>query len=153
MANTFTQIHLQFVFVVKHRQAMIHSSWKDELCKYITSIIQSNNHKLLAINGMPDHLHILVGMRPTQSISDLMQEVKRSSSKWINERKFTPHKFEWQEGYGAFSYSVSQIQQVNNYIRNQEEHHSRKSFLTEYRELLDEFEVSFDEKYLFKDPI
>lgn len=153
MANTFTQIHLQIVFVVKYRQAMIHNSWKTELYKYITEIIQSNNHKLLAINGMPDHVHILVGLRPTQSISDLMQEVKRSSSKWINERKFTPYKFEWQEGYGAFSYCELHVQQVINYIRNQEEHHTHKTFQSEYVELLKEFNLAFDERYIFKEPI
>src|ERR1700752_208221 len=132
MPNTYTQIHLQFVFAVKHRSNIIHNSWEDELYKYITAIIQNNSHKLLAINGMPDHIHILVGMRPVQSISELLQDIKRSSSKWINEKGFTKSKFEWQEGYGAFSYSLSHVKNVINYINNQKEHHKTQSFKDEY---------------------
>ena len=128
MANTYTQIHLQFVFAVKYRNGLIHSSFKQELYQYISGIIKANNHKLLAINGMPDHLHILVGMRPSQSVSDLMQDIKANSSKWINEKKFLKVKFEWQEGYGAFSYSKSHVQNVIHYIQNQEEKHKVKSF-------------------------
>lgn len=107
MANTYTQIHLQFVFAVKHRDAAIDKSWKENLYRYITGIVQTNNHKLLAINGMPDHIHLFVGMRPTQSVSDLLQDIKGSSSKWINDNKLVKGKFEWQEGYGAFSYAMS----------------------------------------------
>jgi len=103
MANTYTQIHVHFVFSVKYREGVIGVLWKEELYKYIAGIIKTNNHKLLAINGMSDHIHILIGMRPTQSISDLMQDIKGNSSKWINEKKFLKAKFEWQEGYGAFS--------------------------------------------------
>ena len=132
MANTYTQIHIQFVFAVKYRNGLIHSSFKDELYQYITGIIKANNHKLLAINGMSDHTHILIGMRPTQSISELMQIVKANSSKWINEKMFLKVKFEWQEGYGAFSYSKSHVQNVINYIQNQEERHKTKSFQEEY---------------------
>ena len=150
MANTYTQIHIQFVFAVKHRHGIIHQSWKNELYKYITGIIQNNKHKLLIINGMPDHIHILIGMRPTQSISDLVQEIKANSSKWINEQKFTSEKFEWQEGYGAFSYGKSQIKNVIKYIENQEEHHKIKTFREEYLDFLQKFEVDFDEKYIFK---
>lgn len=153
MANTYTQIHLQFVFAVKHRKGLIHSSFKDELYQYITGIIQNYNHKLLAINGMPDHIHILIGMRPTQSISDLLQDVKGSSSKWINEKNFLKVKFEWQEGYGAFSYSKSSVNTVINYIKNQEEHHKNKTFQEEYLKLLDTFQIEFDERYIFKNPI
>jgi REP element-mobilizing transposase RayT len=105
MANTYTQIHLQFVFVVKYRNGLIHPSWKEELYAYIIGITSFHNHKVLAINGMPDHLHIFVGMRPSQSISELLQDIKGSSAKWINEKGFLKQKFEWQEGYGAFSYS------------------------------------------------
>ncbi len=108
MANTYTQIHLQIVFVVKYRDRVIHSSWKQRLYKYITGIVQNNGHKLITINGMPDHIHMLIGMRPTQSLSELMQDVKRCSSKWINESKLIQGKFAWQEGYGAFSYSKSE---------------------------------------------
>lgn len=150
MANTYTQIHLQFVFAVKYRDGLIHSSFKDELYQYITGIIKNHNHKLLAINGMPDHVHILVGMRPTQSVSDLMQDIKGSSSKWINEKKFLKVKFEWQEGYGAFSYAKFQVNTVINYIKNQEQHHALRSFHQEYLEFLAEFEVAYDERYIFK---
>ena len=104
MPNTYTQIHIQFVFAVKYRQGLIKKEWKDDLYKYITGIIQNQGHKLLAINGVEDHIHILIGLRPKQSISDLMQDVKGGSSKWINDNKFTLGRFEWQEGYGAFSY-------------------------------------------------
>jgi REP element-mobilizing transposase RayT len=128
MANTYTQIHIQFVFAVKYRNGLIHSSFKDELYQYITGIIKANNHKLLAINGTSDHIHILIGMRPTQSISELMQIIIANSSKWINEKKFLNVKFEWQEGYGAFSYSKSHVQNVINYIQNQEERHKRNHF-------------------------
>lgn len=151
MPNTFTQIHIQFVFAVKFRNALIHQSWKNELYKYITGIIQKNNHKLLAINGMPDHIHILIGLRPTQSISDLMQDVKANSSRWINQKGYLNCRFEWQEGYGAFSYSKSHLKNVIRYIENQELHHKRKTFLEEYVEFLEKFEIEYDSRYIFKD--
>ena len=150
MANTYTQIHIQAVFSVQNRQCIISDSWKNELYKYITGIIKNNKHKPLAINGMPDHIHILFGLRPAQSISDLLQDIKGSSSKWINEKKFVKRKFSWQEGYGAFSYRKSDIPQIINYIRNQQEHHRRKSFTEEYLELLKEFNIDYDERYIFK---
>ena len=153
MANTYTQIHIQFVFAVKYRQGLINPEWKDQMNKYITEIIQSNDHKMLAINGMPDHIHILIGMRPTQSISDLMQEVKRSSSLWINENKLTKSKFAWQEGYGAFSYSKSQVENVIKYINNQENHHRKQSLKDEYMEILKNLEIEYDERYVFQDLI
>lgn len=126
MANTYTQIHLHLIFAVKYRTWIIEDKWKDELYKYITGIIQSNNHKLLIINGMPDHIHILIGIRPNQSVSELLQDIKGSSSKWINEKGFEKGKFEWQEGFGAFSYGKSQIKDVIKYIENQEEHHKKE---------------------------
>ena len=132
MANTYTQIHLQFVFVVNFRKSLIDKSFKEELYQYITGIVQSYGHKMLAINGVEDHVHVFVGMRPTQSISDLMQDIKGSSSKWINEKKFLKVKFEWQEGYGAFSYSKSHVQNVINYVKNQEKHHAKQTFRDEY---------------------
>jgi putative transposase len=153
MANTYTQIHLQFVFAVKYRAAVIDKSWKDELYKYITGIVQNNKHKMLCINGVADHIHIFIGMKPTQSISDLLQDIKGSSSKWINEKGFIKGKFEWQEGYGAFSYSMSHIQNVIRYIENQEEHHRKKSFLEEYIAFLDEFEIEYNERFIFHEPI
>src|SRR3990167_2739132 len=131
MANTYTQIHVQFVFVVKYRKGLIQTSFKKELYQYISGIIKRHNHKLLAINGMPDHVHVFIGMRPTQSISDLMQDIKGSSSKWINEKKFLPIKFEWQSGYGAFSYSKSHVERVIKYVQNQEAHHQRQTFRSE----------------------
>lgn len=139
MANTCRFIFNLFFAV--NRDGLIHSSFKEELYQYISGIIKANNHKLLAINGMSDHIHILIGMRPTQSISDLMQIIKANSSKWINEKKFLKIKFEWQEGYGAFSYSKSHVQNVINYIQNQEERHRTKSFQEEYLEFLEAFEV------------
>jgi len=151
MANSYTQIHIQAVFVVKYRAAVISYSWKDELYKYITGIVQAHGHKMIIINGMPDHIHVLLGMRPTQSLSDLMQDIKGSSSKWINERRFTKTRFEWQPGYGAFSYSKSELQNVIDYIKNQENHHRKKSFMEEYRGLLNEFLIDFDERYLFRE--
>ena len=149
MANTYTQIHIQAVFVVKNRASLIDPAWEVDLYKYITGIVQMHGHKMLAINGMPDHLHILFGMRPSQSLSDLLQDVKGSSSKWINDQGWTPQKFAWQPGYGAFSYTQSLVPRVIAYIRRQKEHHRRKTFLEEYREYLDAFEIDYDERYLF----
>lgn len=153
MSNTYTQIHIKFVFAVKYRNGLIHSSFKQELYQYISGIIKANNHKLLAINGMSDHLHILIGMRPSQSVSDLIQNIKSNSSKWINEKKFLKVKFEWQEGYGAFSYSKSHVQNVIRYIQNQEKNHKVKSFNEEYLDFLNAFEIDYDERYVFKDLI
>ena len=153
MANTYTQIHLQLVFAVKFRKCLIENSWKDELYKYITGIISSNAHKVLAIGGVSDHIHILIGMRPTQAVSDLLKEVKGSSSKWINERRFLTQHFEWQEGFGAFSYAKSDLPKVISYIQHQEEHHRRKSFKEEYEEMLKEFHVDYDQRYILKNPI
>lgn len=150
MANTYTQIHIQLVFVVQNRDCVIMHSWKDELYKYITGIIQNNQHKVLAINGMPDHVHVLIGMRPTQSLSELMQDIKGDSSKWINQTGYVKGRFSWQEGYGAFSYSKSHVNNVINYIKNQEEHHRKQSFQEEYLEFLEKFEVDYDARYVFK---
>jgi REP element-mobilizing transposase RayT len=134
----------------KKRTGLIQKEWKDELYKYITGIIQKQDHKLLAINGMPDHLHVFFGMRPIQSLSDLMQDIKGSSSKWINEKKFIKDKFEWQEGYGAFSYSKSQTSRVIAYVQNQEVHHQKITFLEEYIKFFKKYEVDYDERYIFK---
>ena len=151
MANTYTQIHIQAVFAVKYRIGIIQKNWKDELFKYITGIIRENDHRLLAINGMPDHVHVFFGMRPAQSLSDLLQVIKANSSKWINERGFVKGRFEWQQGFGAFSYSKSQISDVISYIQNQETHHQKRTFLDEYRNLLEEFDVEYDSRYIFKE--
>jgi REP element-mobilizing transposase RayT len=150
MANTYTQIHIHLVFVVQNRACVIDNRWKDDLYKYITGIVQKNEHKLLAINGMPDHIHILIGMRPSQSLSDLMQDIKGSSSRWINENRFLSTRFSWQEGYGAFSHSKSHVNRVIQYIKNQEKHHQQKTFINEFKDILDQFKVEYDEKYIFK---
>ncbi len=150
MANTYTQIHLQVIFAVKKRTGLIQKEWKKELYKYITGIIQAQDHKLLAINGMPDHLHVFFGMRPIQSLSDLMQEIKQDSSNWINQKKFIKERFEWQQGFGAFSYSKSQASGVIAYVQNQEVHHRKITFLEEYKKFLEKFEVDYDERYIFK---
>lgn len=150
MPNTYTQIHMHAVFAVKARAGLIQSEWKNDLYKYITGIVQHYSHKLLAINGMPDHVHVFFGMRPNQSLSDLMQDIKTGSSKWINDQKFVKGRFEWQQGYGAFSYSKSQASRVIAYIQNQEIHHRKKTFIEEYKEYLKKFEVDYDERYIFK---
>jgi putative transposase len=150
MANTYTQIHIQFVFAVKYRDGVIGESWEADLHKYMTGIVQNYDHKVLAINGMPDHVHIFVGMRPTQAPSDLMEEVKGSSSKWINEQNFLKTKFAWQSGFSAFSYTKSDVDKVINYVLNQKEHHKKVSFLDEYRLILTNLKIDFDEKYIFK---
>lgn len=150
MANTYSQIHIQVVFAVKNRASLIRPEWKNDLYKYITGIIQNRGHKLLAINGVADHIHIFFGLRPFQSLSDLMKETKTGSMNWINESGFTKSKFLWQNGYGAFSYSMSHVPHVIKYIQNQEEHHKKKTFLKEYTEMLEKFQVPFEERYLFK---
>ena len=126
-------------------------SWEAELYKYITGIVQNNDHKLLAINGVPNHLHFLIGMRPIQALSDLMQDVKRDSSIWINENQFTKGKFSWQEGHGAFSYSRSHLPKVIPYIERQKLHHKKITFVEEYKQLLQKFEIPYDERYIFKE--
>jgi REP-associated tyrosine transposase len=151
MANTFTQIYLHLIFAVQNRGSLVSPDWRDELYKYITGIIQNNDHKLIAISGMPDHLHIAIGYKPHQLIPDLLQDIKGSSSKWINEKKLVKGKFTWQAGYGAFSFSHSQIDKVVKYINNQEQHHKKKTFREEYVELLEKYNVSYNEKYILKE--
>ena len=150
MANTYTQIHIQAVFAVQERNCIIRQAWKDELYKYISGIVHKNGHKMLVINGMPDHIHVFFGMRPSQSLSELMQDIKGDSSKWINQKGFIKSHFSWQEGYGAFSYSKSSVDNVIDYIKKQAIHHRKKTFIEEYREFLDKFEIDFDERYIFK---
>jgi|SRR5581483_298402 len=150
MPNTYTQIHLQCVFAVKYRASVIQPNWKERLHQYITGIVQNQGHKMIAINSMPDHMHLFFGLRPNQSLSDLMRIVKGDSSEWINNQKFNPSAFRWQEGYGAFSYSRSQIKVVSEYIANQEEHHKKRTFLEKYKQFLEQFEVGYDERYIFK---
>jgi REP element-mobilizing transposase RayT len=150
MSGTFSQIYIQVVFAVQNRQNLIQDEWKHELYKYIAGIIHAKNQKSIIINGMPDHIHIFFGLKPSLAISDLVRDIKNNSSNFINERKLVIGKFFWQEGYSAFSYSYSQINRVYNYILNQEKHHKRKTFMEEYKELLDKFHVEYDDKYLFE---
>ena len=150
MANTYTQLHIQFIFAVKYRAALIQPVWKESLHKYITGIFQNNKHKMLQVNSMPDHIHILIGLHEEQSISSIIQNVKTESSKWINKQGLTPSKFSWQQGYGAFSYSKSHLPAVIRYIQQQERHHKRRSFLDEYKLFLKAFGVDYDERYIFK---
>ena len=149
MANTYTQIHIQVVFAVQNRLCLISDKWQDELYKYISGIVNNNGHKMLAINGMPDHVHVFFGMRPSQSLSDLMQDIKGNSSKWINQKRFVIGRFAWQEGYGGFSYCRSEVQNVINHINNQKEHHARGSFVDEYIGVLKENEIEYDDRYVF----
>lgn len=150
MANTYTQLYIQFVFAVKHRQSLIHKEWKNELYKYITGIVQNNKSKMLSINGMPDHIHIFIGYKPSVSIPDLVKDIKVASSSLINDKHWTNHRFNWQEGYGAFSYRLRDIDEICRYIQNQEIHHQKKTFRQEYFEVLKDFDVEYEEKYLFE---
>ena len=150
MANTYSQIHIQTVFAVQNRLSLINNEWKDRLYHYLTAILQNKGHKMLAIGGMPDHVHLFFGFRPDDSLSLLVQELKRCSTLWIKDNRLVKACFCWQEGYGAFSYSKSQIPMVCNYIARQEEHHRRKSFVSEYIEILERFGVEYDQRYVFK---
>jgi REP element-mobilizing transposase RayT len=150
MANAYTQIYLHLVFSPMRHEKVIPQKHKEELQKYTTGIIQNRKHKLLAINFMSDHIHILIGYNPSQPLPDLVRDIKSISSKFINENKWMPGRYQWQEGYGSFSYSRSQIDDVINYINSQEEHHKKMSFKEEYVRLLDKYEVDYDPKYLFE---
>ena len=150
MANTYTQIYLHVVFAVEGRQNLIAPAHNDELQKYITGIVTAQKHKLIAINNMPDHLHLLIGLRPDAALSDLVRDVKAGSSKFVNEKHWLVGRFSWQEGFGAFSYSRSQLGTVIRYIENQPKHHAKKSFREEYLEMLEKFGVEYDPRYVFK---
>lgn len=150
MANTYTRIYLQLVFSPKGRENIIPVKHKEELQKYTTGIVQNRKHKLLAINFMPDHVHIFIGYQPSQPLPDLLRDIKADTSKFINDKKWLPGKFSWQEGYGAFSYSHSQINDVIHYVNEQAKHHQRASFKEEYLRLLERFDVEYDPKYLFE---
>ncbi len=150
MPGTFSQIYLQIVFAVKGRANLIEAGWKTELHKYIAGIIKGKGQKPIIVNGMPDHIHIFVGLKPVMPISDLVRDIKNNASNFINDHGFVKGKFAWQEGYGVFSYSYSHIGNVYDYILKQEKHHQKKTFKEEYLGLLKKFEVEFDEKYLFE---
>ena len=150
MPNTYTQLHVQYVFAVKYREAVLNTKWDEDLRKYITGIFQTNGHKMLAINNVDDHIHIFGGLNPKQSISELMRLTKCDSSEWINKKRLTKHKFHWQEGYSAFSYNRGDLDRIYKYVMNQQEHHKTISLPDEQKALLTEFEVEYNERYLFQ---
>ena len=150
MANTFSQIYIQTVFAVSGRDSLIRPEFKEELYKYITGIVRNDGHKLISINGMPDHVHILIGLKPAMALSDLVRDIKADSSNSINKNKWVRGKFSWQEGYGAFSYGHSQLDTIIRYIQNQERHHQRRSFKSEYLSFLRKFDIAFEDKYVFE---
>jgi putative transposase len=150
MPGTFHQIYIQIVFAVKGRENLVRDNWKTELHKYIAGIVKGKGQKSIIVNGMSDHIHPFVGLKPVMPISDFVRDMKNNSSNFINDRKLVKGKFEWQEGYGAFSYSHSHIGKVYDYILNQEIHHKKKTFRQEYLQFLKKFEVEYDEKYLFE---
>lgn len=153
MANTYHQIYLQIVFAVKYRTALLEDSWRSKLFAFIGNLINENNAKTIIVNGVEDHVHCLITIKPTICISDLMKVVKAKSSKYINDNQLTQSKFSWQVGYGVFSYSQSQIDSVYKYINNQKEHHKKESFNKEYLNFLNKFNVQYHEKYIFEDLI
>ena len=149
MADTYSQIYIQIVFAVKGRANLISTQWKEELYKYIAGIISNEGQKLIAINGMPDHIHVLIGLKPNVALSDIVRDIKANSSRFINEKRWVSGKFEWQTGFGAFSYSHSQLSNVIRYILNQEEHHKVKTFREEYVDFLKLFDIKFKNEFIF----
>ena len=150
MAGTFSQIYIQYVFSVWGRENLLQKPWRDEVFKYISGIIKGKNQKTIIVNGVSDHVHVFVGLKPAMNISELVRDIKNNSSNFINEQKFLRGKFSWQEGYGVFSYAHSQIQNVYQYIENQEEHHNKRTFKEEYIDFLSKFEIEYNEKFLFE---
>ena len=150
MAGTYSQIYIQFVFAVQGRQNLLKREWRDEVFKYISGIIKNKGQKPIIVNGVEDHVHVFVGMKPSLAPSDLIRDLKNNSSNFINQHNWIKGRFNWQEGYGAFSYSHSQIETVYNYILRQEQHHAKQTFKDEYLDLLKKFEIEHDVKYLFE---
>ena len=150
MPGTYSQLYIQIVFAVKGRENLIKKEWRDELHKYISGIITGKGQKSIIVNGVADHIHCFVGLKPSMSISDLVRDIKNNSSKYVNENGWVKGKFSWQEGFGSFSYSHSHIDNVYQYILNQEQHHKKKTFKQEYLEFLEKFRIEYNEKYLFE---
>jgi len=150
MAGTFSQIYIQVVFAVKGRENLLQKPWRDEVFKYMAGIIIGKNQKPIIVNGVEDHVHLFIGLKPSMCLSDLIRDIKNNATNFINDKKLMKSKFSWQEGFGAFSYSHSQINNVYQYILNQEEHHRKRTFKEEYIEFLEKFEIEHNEKYLFK---
>ena len=153
MANTYHQVYIQVVFAVKYRKAVLHKEWRETVFGVIGNLINETGCKTIIVNGVEDHVHCFLGLKPTVSISELMKTVKAKSSKYINDHKLLLNRFEWQEGYGVFSYSQSQIDNVYKYIANQEKHHQKESFKEEYLKYLDAFQIPYDERYIFEELI
>jgi len=153
MANTYHQIYLQTVFAVKYRNAVLDKSWRPKLQGVIGNLINETGCKTIIVNGVEDHVHCFIGLRPAVSVSELMKVAKAKSSKYINDHSLTQERFEWQEGYGVFSYRQRDVDMIYKYIQNQEEHHSKQTFREEYVELLKEFEIGYDEQYIFQELI
>jgi len=149
MANTFSQIYIQTVFAIENRQSLITPAFKEDLYKYITGIVRNQGQKLIAINGVEDHVHLLIGLKPVMALADLVRDIKSDSTIYVNEKRFVKGRFNWQEGYGAFSYGHSQLNRIIRYIQNQEAHHKKRSFKSEYMTLLRKFDIAFEEKYVF----
>ena len=149
MAGSYSQIYIQVVFAVRECQNLLHKEWRDDVFRYMSGIIRNKGHKPIIVNGVSDHVHVFVGLEPSMALSDLVRDVKNNSTNFINDHSWIRGKFSWQEGYGAFSYSQSQITYVYNYILNQEEHHHKRTFQEEYVDFLEKFEIEHDVKYLF----
>lgn len=150
MPGTFSQIYIQIVFAVKGRQNLLHQSWRSDVFKYVAGIIEAKDQKSIIVNGVSDHVHVFVGLRPSMAVSDLVRDIKNNSSKFINDNRLVAGQFSWQEGYGAFSYAHSQLDAVYNYILNQEGHHRIRSFKEEYLDMLHKFDVPHQEQFLFE---
>ena len=148
-AGTFTQLYVHLIFAVKYRESMLLKSFRNEVFSYMSGIITNRNNKAIIVNGVSDHVHILLGLNPNDKISDIVASLKRESSSFINQKRFLNNKFHWQDGYGAFSYGKSQLQKVYNYILNQESHHSKVTFRDEYLQFLKKYEIKFDNEFLF----
>jgi len=150
MAGTYSQIYIQVVFAVKGRNNLLQKPWRDEVFKYISGIIKGKNQKPIIVNGVSDHVHLFIGLKPSMCLSDLVRDIKNNATNFIKNSNFIKGEFAWQEGFGAFSYSQSHIDNVYQYILNQEEHHRKSTFREEYLEFLERFEIEYDEKYLFE---
>jgi len=148
MGGTYSQLYIHVVFSVKGRQALLSPDWRKELFSYISGIISAKGHKSIIVNGVADHVHILLGMKPSIALSDIVRDIKNNSSKFITEKKWIRNRFEWQTGYGAFSYSHSQLSKIYRYIQDQERHHQKRSFKEEYIDLLQHFDIAYDERYI-----
>lgn len=151
MANSYNQVYIQAVFAVKYRRAVLHKEWRHQVFAVMGNLINETGCKTMIVNGVEDHVHLFFSLKPTLSLAEVMKVVKAKSSKFINESGFLSHRFEWQRGYGVFSYSQSAVKNVFNYIERQERHHAKKSMKEEYIEYLERFEIEYDEKYIFEE--